>query len=374
LSAEELAGHLNRIRTRAGNPSVRDLAKLTEHQGPGRTMSRSTIQDKISGKNPPRLWQVLALVQACADYARSIGAPLATEDTDEQIWRERAQAALVRTPPPPPPAPVDAIASRSPKFDLDPLIRAGMHDMVELVQTSEGRPMAEWFPPLIHALNLAGMSNEQFLKAASLEQPRDLVENIAALADYRHYYPEEAIDKLIYLCARNQPAESIPAIIVLLRRKGSTDLTERADQLIDKIPADRSGLLARTARNDGTCVVLALRGATLESDATRLLRRIGAHASPGYILEVASSFPDSISGDRETVLNSVAGGNRYHLKYVLKELRETALDGIDPRKTLDRIIFGIPFGQHEEIASFLESEGLGEEALRVLELKDEPPF
>jgi len=75
LPTEELAEQLNRLRVRAGNPSVRELAKLTERQGPGRAMSRSTVQDKISGKSPPRLGQILALVQACADYANSIGAP-----------------------------------------------------------------------------------------------------------------------------------------------------------------------------------------------------------------------------------------------------------------------------------------------------------
>ena len=120
---EELIGQLNRLRARAGNPSVRELAQLTMRQGPGRAMSRSTVQDKISGKSPPRLGQILALVRACADYANSIGAPLDVQDTDEQVWRERAQAALVRTPASP--APVATTASPSPKWDLEPLIRAG---------------------------------------------------------------------------------------------------------------------------------------------------------------------------------------------------------------------------------------------------------
>jgi hypothetical protein len=190
---EELTAQLNRLRAQAGNPSVRELAKLTERQGPGRAMSRSTVQDKLSGKNPPRLWQILVLVQACADYANSIGAPLPTEDTDEQVWREWSQAALVRIPFPAPadvtasplPPPGDVAASPSPRWNLDPLIRAGLDDMVDLVQASEREPMADWLPTLAEALREAGMSNEQFLLAASKERPQDIVLTLLALAYYQ---------------------------------------------------------------------------------------------------------------------------------------------------------------------------------------------
>lgn len=96
MSAEELTEQLKRLRARAGNPSVRELARLTERQGPGATMTRSTLQDKISGKNPPRLGQVLAIVRACAEHAKSIGAPLTAEDTDEQVWRQRVEGALAQ--------------------------------------------------------------------------------------------------------------------------------------------------------------------------------------------------------------------------------------------------------------------------------------
>ena len=187
---EELTEQLNRLRARAGTPSVRELAKLTKRQGPGRAMSRSTVHDKLSGRTPPRLGQVLTLVQACADYAKSIGAPLPADDTDEQVWREWTQAALARTPLPVPadvtasalPVPGDRDASPSPRWDLDPLIRAGMDDMVDLVQVGEREPMADWLPTLAEALREAGMSNEQFLLAASKEHPQDIVSTLLALA------------------------------------------------------------------------------------------------------------------------------------------------------------------------------------------------
>lgn len=377
LPAEELTKQLNRLRARAGSPSVRELAKLTEGQGPGRAMSRSTVQDKISGKNPPRLWQILALVQACADYARSIGAPLPAEETDEQMWRERVHAALEGTPPRPP-APVDLTPSAhaqvgmtvSPSrgWNLGPLVRAGMDDLVDLIQTSEHLPMAEWLPTLTNALDDAGMSNEQFLKTASAEQPRDLTRTIMAmLSDGR----EQATNKLMFLCTKDQPAESIPVIIALLRRWPSDEGPEMADQFISRISGE---LHYPVARYDSVDIVLALRSATMEKDVTRLLKGIGQNAQPDHLFQIAASFPDNTWGDRETVLGAVAKGNIYHLSYVLKELRTTALDGLDPKKTLDRIIFGISPGKHEEIAAALEVEELHEEASRVRELEYEPPF
>jgi hypothetical protein len=50
------------------------------------------------------------------------------------------------------------------------------------------------------------------------------------------------------------------------------------------------------------------------------------------------------------------------------------MEGIDPKTSLDTIIFGIPAGKHDEVASCLAKHGLKEEADRCLELKDELPF
>jgi len=89
-------------------------------------------------------------------------------------------------------------------------MRAGMYDIVDLVQASEHQPMANWLPALIQALGSAGMSNEQFLRAGSRERPPKVVASILALAASQE---EKALERLIYLCAANQPAEHIPVII-----------------------------------------------------------------------------------------------------------------------------------------------------------------
>lgn len=367
---KDLIGQLNRLRAQAGNPSVRELAQLTKRQGPGRAMSRSTIQDKISGKSAPRLGQLLALVRACADYAKSIGAPLDAQDTDEQVWRERAQAALVRTPPASP-APVATTASPSPRWDMEPLIRAGLQDMVELVEASVGQPMADWLPALIEALGSAGMSNEQFLRAAAGEQPQEVAGSILALAASR---AQQAANRLIYLSAVSQRAENIPVIIVLLRRKGGVGRgTELADRLIDTITGKWSGSPGDIGLDGYLAIVRALRGATMDRDATRVLEGIGQHGRADLVLELAASFPDTPSGDRETVLSSVAKGSNAQLSSLLRALQTTTMDGIDRGKTADRIIFGIHPGTNPRVASYLESEGLHQEAQRVLELEGKPP-
>lgn len=330
-------------------------------------MTRSTVQDKISGKSPPRLAQILALVQACADYANSIGAPLPPEDTDERVWRDRIHAMSVRTPPPSP-APTEAPPRPSARWDLDPLIRAGMYDMVDVVQANERQPTASWLPALIHALRSAGMSNEQFLTAASKESPPETTATILAVATSGD---TSAVERLVYLSAINQPADHVPAIIVLLRRNGRPEL---ADLLIDTLTGKKFGWPSKIGLDHHVSIVSALRSATMERDATQMLEGIGAHGRADLVLELAASFPDKTYGDRETVLSSVAKGSDYHLKSLLKELRTITIEGIDPKKTRDRIIFGIPYDKSQKIASYLQSEGMNEEAQRVLELEGQPPF
>jgi hypothetical protein len=165
--------------------------------------------------------------------------------------------------------------------------------------------------------------------------------------------------------------------MALLRRRGGPEVgAELTDKLIDALTRPRPWHDEHSdiGRSRYVSIVSALRGATMERDATRVLEGIGAREHADLVLEVAASFPDKTYGDRETVLGSVAKGSEYHLKSVFTELRTTTIEGIDPEKTLDRIIFGIPVGQSQAIASFLESEGMNEEAQRVLNLEGEPPF
>jgi hypothetical protein len=268
------------------------------------------------------------------------------------------------------PVPDSESTDLSKRFDLTPLALAGMTDMVDLVQGSQGKPMAEWLPVLVEALRQAQMSDEQFLVAASREQPPATAESILAL----HFYQEpKACERLIYLTAGNQPAESIPILLALLRRNSEGQVGELTEKLLDMIPRRRDSVTAAAASR---CVnvVRALRGATMEMDVQSFLGGIGQNGDSNLILNVAALFPDAIYGDREQVLSSVAKGSPFHIFDVLRTLRGSVPDGIDPAKTLDRIIFGIPWGKNTAVASDLKERGFTKEAERVLELEDEPPF
>ena len=69
--AEELTEQLRCLRSRAGNPSIRELHRIIQRQAPAFAMSRSTIHEKFSGKTQLNMWQALALIRACATLAEA---------------------------------------------------------------------------------------------------------------------------------------------------------------------------------------------------------------------------------------------------------------------------------------------------------------
>ncbi|WP_157839185.1 hypothetical protein [Streptomyces flavidovirens] len=179
MTDDSLAKQLGRLRVRAGNPSLRDLEKLTDRQG--RRMSRASIQDKFSGTSGLKMVQVLALVRACADYAHSIGVPLPPEDTDEQFWQEKAAhpTAPKNRHVVEPPHETDPQESQDQKTgdssDLEalisPLINAGMEDIANLARQGAGQPLETWLPAVIVALGHAHMDYQSFLNLAAHAPP-----------------------------------------------------------------------------------------------------------------------------------------------------------------------------------------------------------
>src|SRR5262249_15294163 len=156
-----------------------------------------------------------------------------------------------------------------------------------LVQASTGQPMAGWFVPLIEALALAEMSDQQFLKTASAEPASDLVESLTILATFDM---EGALKSLLRLCTQNQPAESIPVILVLLRRRN--DAYRLADRLMSVLSGEQNAYWF-SIRRDIAEVVLALRRATLKRDADQLIKGIGKNGEPSLIFEAAASLQHS---------------------------------------------------------------------------------
>jgi hypothetical protein len=330
-------------------------------------MSRSTIQDKLTGKTPPRLGQVLALVRACMEYARSIGMPLATEDVEKETWRSRVTSSTSR-PLAPPIGSATVTGSHSSgksiHWDLEPLIWAGMEDMAELVRTNKDRPMAGWLPELIDTLERAGMSSDKFLISASMQEAKEFVDTVTTLSQGGY---AKAVRRLLFLCATRHAPTSILVVVVRLRRSKEPHAAVLADLLIDILSGEQSYIIKRSYAP----IIAAFQAATLNADANKLLTGIGKHGRAETILDAIDAFSGAgFDVSVEKILGGIGAGSDWHIEHAIRALKTSRK--ID--SALDHIIHGIPFGNHEGVAKFLESKGLTDEAARVLELKDEPPF
>lgn len=85
-SAELFGQRLGELHNYAGRPPLNELVRLTEEVG--HKMTRSTIQDKLSGASRPTHEQMMALVRACLAHAKRNGIPLSAGFSDEAKWRD----------------------------------------------------------------------------------------------------------------------------------------------------------------------------------------------------------------------------------------------------------------------------------------------
>jgi hypothetical protein len=135
------------------------------------------------------------------------------------------------------------------------------------------------------------MSNEQFLRAASRENLPEVVASILSLAASLE---TKAVKRLLYLSAANQPADHIPAIIALLRRRGGPETgAALADLLIAMLAGNRYGEASSTELEHHVSIVSVLRSATMERDATRVLEGIGERGRPGLVLDLMATGKQS---------------------------------------------------------------------------------
>lgn len=82
-----LADQLRELRLLAGMPSLDLLVSLTAESG--RPITRSTIQDKLSGTSRPTLDQMLGLVRACRVHAERTGTNLPADLFLDDYWRQQ---------------------------------------------------------------------------------------------------------------------------------------------------------------------------------------------------------------------------------------------------------------------------------------------
>jgi hypothetical protein len=377
MADDSLAKQLARLRVRAGNPSLRDLEKLTDRQG--RRMSRASIQDKFSGTSGLKMVQVLALVRACADYAHSIGAPLPPEDTDEQIWQEKAShpTAPKKRHAIEPPRETDHKASQDQKTgdpsDLEalipPLINAGMDDILNLVRQGAGQTLETWLPTVVAALGYAHMDYQGFLNIAAHAPPGQIVKILESIADDG---PENIGNRYFQTCLLAQYPSEIPKLLVALRRAEGELSFWYAHNFVDAI-LGKGDWLGGT-RPDLADVLRALRAATLKDDADKLAENIGLHAWPKITLATAGAIPEAFLGDRELILHAGSQGGPHRLLRLIDCLKKEQIQGLESHMTLEYLLAAVPIGKHADFSRVLNDAGMTSEAQRLLELEKEIPF
>lgn len=356
MDDDSLAKQLGHLRIRAGNPSLRDLEKLTERQG--RRMSRASIQDKFSGSSALRMVHALALVQACADYARSIGAPLLPEDVDEQAWRKRVAQ---------PPTPRSQPISRANRGGSDrqkktvtpevtslilPLINAGMEDIARIATEGVNKPIETWLPTVVATLGQARMDFQGFLQLAAHATASQTVQILDSIAMAEE--GEDNVSKIYFqTCLLTKHPAEIPKLLVALRRHDGEASYWYANSFIDAIVG--TGKWPGSTRTDLADILRSLRAATLKDDADKLAKSIGLHSRPRVTLATAGSFSDSSLGDRELILFAVSQGGLDRLFRVITCLREEEIPGITPREVLKFILPSVPEGERADLSRALRN-------------------
>ncbi|MFF6973209.1 MULTISPECIES: hypothetical protein [Streptomyces] len=372
MGDDSLAMQMARLRIRAGNPSLRELEKLTERQG--RRMSRASIQDKFSGNSQLKMVHVLALVQACADHARSIGAPLSPADSNLEAWREKATQSStprIRQAPKSENTSNNREALNPPELHslITPLINAGMEDIARIATEGENHPIETWLPAVLTALDYAHMDTQGFVNLAVHQPPQQTVEILTSVSESE---AEDAANLYFESCLLAKPPAEVPKFLVALRRHDQDASHWYANEFIDALAG--KGEWPGVFRMDMANVLRALRSATLKNDADKLAVGIGLHSRPRIALTTAGSFPEDFLGDRELILSAAAQGGPNRLLSFIKYLRKEATAGIDPNRTLTHLLDSVPQNKRGDFYQVLHDAGMDHEAKVLLALETENPF
>lgn len=371
-----LAKQLRDLQVRAGDPSVRELERLIGMQRRRQPMARSTIQEKLSGKSPAKLGQILAIVESIAEYGRINGTPLSPQEVEENSWRAKYVAAMGNrgrggsTP-------LQNESSRYDRaWDPQPLLAAGMTDLVDLVSQSQGAPMSTWIPHVAAEMVTAEMSCNNLLEWVAKGDIKDTLDCIKAL-DQAFPLPNQGPPKLwdnwsagygattemlLRYVARIHGANSAPIVAVGLRR---TSLGHFVTTFL-------SNVATWHLAEDLAVAVQRLRSAELGKDANILLQFVGSNRMDSRVLEVVHHLIDNSShDDAEWVLRGMGGGSPERLVMALRD------DKCDPmRKALTG---SIPWDRRREFGNHLRAEGFSEIAdsfdpPSTGDYSDEPPF
>ncbi|MFI0734603.1 hypothetical protein ACH4S9_37280 [Streptomyces sp. NPDC021225] len=374
---DALATHLRALRVRAGDPPIREIERLINTQGRRETMARSTIQDKFSGKSRATLIQALSIVEALSDYARSMGAPLESTETDVRVWRERVS---IRDKSNETGAPTNSPATPATEieWDITPLKRAGMLDVVEMIESSRHLEVADWLPQVVSIIRQAGMNYNKFLKSAARDTPQGIAMTTSAI---HNLFPADAhpwdvspndtctvANSLIRLSSTLHSPKKAPVILVALRR---AEVGQYAGEFLYAVAAYRNPQNIERS-------VDALRSAELARDAKSLLTWVGSNRAADRSLEVLNQFQEGArEADVNDILIGVAKESSNRFTAIIKELQK--VEHAHTSEYLDVMMRHIPLSQREEYADCLASLGYEERSASIRpvafnEYSDEPPF
>jgi hypothetical protein len=346
-----LAKQLRDLRLRVGNPSVRELERLME--GPGRrpSMARSTIQDKLSGKSAANLHQLLALVAAIAEYGRRNGTPLSSQEVDENSWRAKFVAANAKGKQAAGKAPATGVehSGETRTLDLIPLRRAGMTDLLDLIEQSEGAPISTWLPHVASEMFKARIPCDSLMEWVAGGTAQEVVQCVVALDDIfpiattnedpwaSTWSPGNAATagKLLTYAARFHGG-SVPVIAAGLRRADAGDYVTTFLTMI------ACWHLAPSIQ--GAVLDLNLTGLT--EDAMSVLRSVGAKRRSDRIMEVVQHFDEfGTKEQRDTILAGMASSKERFLLGIKEtahepELQEVLISSVPPhlRQTLSEAL------------------------------------
>lgn len=373
-----VADQLQELRIRAGNPTVREIERLIAKQGRGRTMAKSTIQDKISGKSSINLTQTLTIVEALAEHARLTGAPLPPQETDQGVWRERvttsfkqastavsATQSLAQNPAPENP------------WNIGALIHAQMYDLIEIVESAQHSPTDTWLPRVIGPMLKAKMSVSSFMERAAQDAPQTLVRTITEL--HRIFPPPEndpwnttgspwavthnnlTVGALLKHAANYHGAAHTPALVVGMRR---AEIGELVEVYLKAVSVIQSGVGIHQA-------LVLLRAASLDGDASSLLRFVGTERQTDEAVQIAERFhKNGHRSDRDQILRAMSSDSAYGVKSALDELSGHPLE----QEFKPEVLRGIPYGKYEEYAQVLIEAGDPGAAETVQEAANALPF
>lgn len=112
----EFIDDLRQLQVETGNPSLREIARLSRQHT--KRLPHSTAGDLLKSVTRPPVRSVIAFVVACREYAKELGLDVPRSRTDLASWQLRWQALLPEASPEPPPV-VDRVASGDTKGRRD---------------------------------------------------------------------------------------------------------------------------------------------------------------------------------------------------------------------------------------------------------------